>query len=146
MVAKHVSGVDHIALQLSDLEEGLGFFRDLLGFKTRFEVTFEGLRIVNLQAGKIEIEMWERPVGDHPGKPSTALNQPGVNHIAIEVSRLEEVLHGIQAQGYELLRDIYQPTEGIREAVVLGPDNLEIQFVEQNIPLLIWRSIRGDFK
>ena len=146
MIAKHVSGINHIALQLSDLEEGLSFFRDLLGFKTKFEVSFEGLRIVNLQAGKIQIEMWERPNGDQPGKPPTALNRPGVNHVAIEVSHLEDVLHGVQAHGYELLLDIYQPTEGIREAVVLGPDNLEIQFVEQNVPLLIWRSIRGDFK
>ena len=146
MIAKHVSGIGHIALQLSDLEEGLSFFRDLLGFKTRFEVSFEGLRIVNLQAGKIEIEMWERPNGDHPGKPQNALSRAGVNHIAIEVSHLEDVLRGVQAHGYELLVDIYEPTEGIREAVVLGPDNLEIQFVEQNVPLLIWRSIKGDFK
>jgi catechol 2,3-dioxygenase-like lactoylglutathione lyase family enzyme len=146
MVAKHVSGIDHIALQLSDLEAGVSFFRDLLGFKTCFEVSFEDLRIVNLKAGKIEIEMWERPDGDHLGKPPTALSRPGVNHIAITVNHLEEVLQGVQAHGCELIKDIYQPTEGIREAVILGPDNLEIQFVEQNIPLLIWRSIKGDFK
>jgi hypothetical protein len=34
----------------------------------------------------------------------------------------------------------------IFDKVILGPDNLEIQLVEENIPLLIWRTIKGDFK
>jgi hypothetical protein len=48
--------------------------------------------------------------------------------------------------GFEIGADVYEPTRGIREAIVLGPDRVRVQFVEQNVPLLIWRAITGDFK
>lgn len=57
MFQKHIIGVDHIALQLPDLSEGLWFFNEFLGFKIRFRVEFEGHQIMMLKAGKIEIEM-----------------------------------------------------------------------------------------
>jgi len=143
MLQKNIVGIDHIALQLPDLDEGLRFFNELLGFKVKFETVFEGQKIVMLQAGKIEIEMWEHREGTDAGAPAPA---NGVHHVAIGVKGLDDAMAHARSAGLDILADVYEPTRGIREAVVQGPGGTRIQFVEQNVPLLIWRAITGDFK
>ncbi len=143
MLQKNIIGVDHVALQLPDLDEGLWFFNELLGFKVKFEAAFEGQKIIMLQAGKIEIEVWENREG---ADSSTLAPENGMHHLAIGVKRLDDVMNHARRAGLEVLADIYEPTRGIREAIVRGPGGTRIQFVEQNVPLLIWRAITGDFK
>jgi methylmalonyl-CoA/ethylmalonyl-CoA epimerase len=143
MIQKNIIGIDHIALQVPELAEGLAFFSDLLGFKINLEVKFEGKKIVMLKAGKIEIEMW---AGQSEGKIFSGESDNGVHHLAIRVKNLDGVMAELKAMGVEILTDIYAPTDGIREAIVRGPGGVRVQFVEQNIPRLIWRTIKGDFK
>jgi methylmalonyl-CoA/ethylmalonyl-CoA epimerase len=141
MLKKNILGIDHVALQLPDLEEGLRFFSEWLGFRVKLEVTFEGQRVVMLQAGKIEIEMWQ-------GQEKASSNEPaganGVHHLAIQVKHLDHVMACAREAGIEILNDVYEPTKGIREAIIQGPGGVRVQFVEQNVPLLIWRSLRGE--
>jgi hypothetical protein len=59
---------------------------------------------------------------------------------------LEVVMAHMKESGVEVLAEIYEPTDGIREAIVQGPGGVRVQFVEQNIPRLIWRTIKGDFR
>ena len=42
MIKKNFVSINHIALQLPDLAEGVHFLHDLLGFKIRMETEFEG--------------------------------------------------------------------------------------------------------
>lgn len=141
MLKKNTLGIDHVALQLPDLEEGLRFFSEWLGFRVKFEVTFEGQRVVMLQAGKIEIEMWQAQEHADAGEPAGA---NGVHHLALQVKQLDHVMACAREAGIKVLNDIYEPTRGIREAIVQGPGGVRVQFVEQNVPLLIWRTIRGE--
>lgn len=143
MTIKNVLGVDHIALQLPSLIEGLRFFNELLGFKVKLRVTIEGQQIVFLQAGKVELEIWEDSSGD-----ATQLDEAtvGVHHLALQVKDLEAIMDYMRDKDVQVLIDIYEPTRGIREAIVQGPGGVRIQFVEQNVPLLIWRSLKGEFK
>jgi len=146
MAISSIEGIDHIALKLSCLDEGLRFFRDLMGFPVKFELEYEGLRVVILQAGKVQLEMWEDVVSESLPRPGRALTRQGVNHLAFAVKHLETVLETMREHGYQVIKDVYEPTQGIREAVILGPDNIDIQLVEQNVSILIWRTIRGDFR
>ncbi|MBN1146013.1 MAG: VOC family protein [Anaerolineales bacterium] len=143
MIQNNILGVDHVALQVPSLAQGLQFFHELLGFKIKFETAFEGHKIVMLKAGKIEIEMWE---GQAAGNLAAHDSDYGVHHLAVQVKDLEAVVAHMRKIGVEVLADIYEPTHGIREAIVQGPGGVRVQFVEQNIPLLVWRSIKGDFK
>ena len=143
MIQNSIVGVNHIALQLSSLEEGMQFFSELLGFKVKFRASFESYEIIMLKAGKIELEMW---AGQPNGDWSADRVDIGVHHIAVQVKDLEAVVAHMKDNGIKILADIYEPTQGIREAIVEGPDGVRVQFVEQNIPLLIWRAVRGDFK
>lgn len=143
MIQKNIVGIDHVALQVPSLAGGLQFFQELLGFKVKFEVEFEGHQIVMLKAGKMEIEMW---AGPPEGKSSVDDLAYGVHHLAVQVKDLEAVITYMKETGIRVLADIYEPSRGIREAIVQGPGGVRVQFVEQNIPLLIWRTIKGDFK
>ena len=146
MLKEHVTSIDHIALQLSNLPEGLHFFQDLLGFKTKFEFEYDSMQIVVLQAGKIEIEMWANGNTNPAESTSIENTKLGTHHIAVAVKDIEHVVNIVREQGYPVKQDIYEPTRGIREAIVLGPDNIAVQFIEQHIPTLIWRAIKGEFK
>ena len=143
MIQREILGVDHIALQVPSLEEGLHFFHDILGFKLGLKVQVEGHQIVMIKAGKIEIEMWEGELGQTESKQAS---DHGVHHLAIQVKDLEAVMAHMKAIDVEVLTDILEPTQGIQEAMVSGPGGIRVQFVEQNIPLLIWRTLKGDFK
>jgi hypothetical protein len=85
--------------------------------------------------------MWEDNNGDSGKAPAN-----GVHHLAIVVDKLDSVMEHIKREGIEIIADVYEPTRGIREAIVRGPDNVRVQFVERNLPLLIWRIITGDLK
>jgi catechol 2,3-dioxygenase-like lactoylglutathione lyase family enzyme len=143
MNPKLFAGIDHIAMQLPDLGEGLRFFHDLLGFKVRLQAEFEEQKIVMLKAGKIEIELWE---GKNEGKIHLNDSDYGVHHLAVQVKNLDSVIACMKKRHVKILADIYEPTRGIREAIVQGPGGVRVQFVEQNVPLLIWRTIKGDFR
>ena len=69
-----------------------------------------------------------------------------MHHLAIQVKDLEGVMSHLKGIGTEILAEIYEPTDGIREAIVCGPGGVRVQFVEQNITRLIWQTIKGDFK
>ena len=143
MKNENIVGVDHIAIQLPNMEEGLHFFRDLLGFRVSLDVTYDGYQIIMLKAGKIELELWENKAEGVETAPSLIY---GVDHLAIEVKDLDAALALMHANDIKVLKEPYEPTHGIREAIFLGPAGVRVQFVEQNVPLLIWRSIKGDFR
>jgi catechol 2,3-dioxygenase-like lactoylglutathione lyase family enzyme len=143
MIHKNIGGIDHIALQVPNLEAGKQFFEDILGFKVVREIKFEDYKIVMLKAGKIEIEMWQRKEDETQVREN---GNSGVHHLAIQVKDMDAVMAHMKEVGVDILTEIYEPTRGIREAIVLGPGGARVQFVEHNIPLLIWRSITGDFK
>jgi len=141
MLQQQIKGMAHIALQLSDLDEGLRFFSEWLGFKVKFEVDFEDHRIVMLNAGRIELEMWEADAAVPRDETGCS-----VHHLAIKVKDLDAVMAEMRSRDVTVLADIYEPTRGIREAIVQGPDGIRVQLVEQNVPLLIWRVLTRDFK
>ena len=143
MNPKLFTGPDPIALQLPDLGEGLRFFHEWRGFKIALETKFEELHIVMLKAGSVEIELWE---GKNEGKAHLEYSDYGVHHLAVQVRDLEAVMARMRASGVLILADIYAPTRGIREAIVQGPGGVRVQFVEQDLPLLVWRTIKGDFR
>jgi catechol-2,3-dioxygenase len=59
MLGSNVIAVDQAALRLTDVDKGLRFFNDILGFKVNFSLQYDGFRVVMLQLGRIGLEMWE---------------------------------------------------------------------------------------
>jgi catechol 2,3-dioxygenase-like lactoylglutathione lyase family enzyme len=78
-----VAGIDHVAILVSDQEKAVVFFRDLLGFKEKFDFVYDGVRIIILKAGKIDLEIWEDRAQAVPECPDAPLQHMGVNHLAL---------------------------------------------------------------
>lgn len=104
----------HAGLTVSDIEESLRFWRDLLGFEQtgrgRIEwehidelVGLDGTDIewVELRLGDgttVELQQHRRPTGE--ALPPGGENDPGRSHLSLIVDDLEAILRRAQAQGF----------------------------------------------
>jgi len=139
-------GLDHVSLLLNDLEEAIRFFHFLLGLPLLAKIMRDDGHVAIFRAGRVNMEVWE-PFSDS-GSPVKGYhrNPQYLNHLAFEVRELEDLLVDLQEAGYEVLDDIFEPTDGVKEAVVKGPDGIRCKLVEQNISRLMWRSFSGKLK
>jgi hypothetical protein len=55
-----------------------------------------------------------------------------VENVEIMVKNINSVLSQVIKYGYEVVDYVFDPVQGVKEAVVLGPDNIKVQFVERN--------------
>ena len=91
----------HVGITVSDLEETLPFYRDVLGLEVvdRFDVGgeafsdavgIEGARgeFAHLEADGVRVELVEYDP-EARGSPAAGLNQPGAKHAAFAVDDLE---------------------------------------------------------
>ena len=132
-----ISRASHIALECRDISEPYAFFTRVLGLKRKLGFTFESQRIAILGARGLDIELIEDP---------KAVERFASLHIAFKVRSIDSAMAVIRKQGITVLRDVYAPTEGIREALIEGPIGLVVQFVEEHTATLIWRSVKGEFR
>jgi len=107
--------VDHIAIAVRNLEEGLKIYRDLLGLKI-MEVKVvedEGVKIAFLDAGDLKVEVME-PLGkDTPVGRFLSKRGEGMHHIAFLVTDLDEILMKVKSFGLRLTGEP-KPREGGR--------------------------------
>jgi catechol 2,3-dioxygenase len=112
--------IGHVHLKVADLERGLAFYRDVLGF----EVTQRyGRQAVFLSAGgyhhHIALNTWESAGGSPPPRGAT-----GLFHLAILYptrALLADAVHRVLAAGIELDG---ASDHGVSEAIYLrDPDN-----------------------
>jgi len=127
----------HIALECRNISEPYAFFTGVLGLKPKLGFTFEGQRIAVLGAGGLDIELIEDP---------EAVERFASLHIAFKVRNIEAAIEAVRRQGITVIRDVYTPTKGIREALIEGPIGLVVQFVEEHPATLIWRAVKGEFR
>jgi len=92
--------IGHVHLKVADIERGLGFWRDVLGF----EVTQRRDGAVFLSAGgyhhHIALNTWESKGGSQPAQGTT-----GLYHVAIlypDRAALADALRRVQAAGIRL--------------------------------------------
>lgn len=143
MARKASMGLDHISLMLSNIEEGMRFFHTILGFPVLTDLRKSDKEVVVVRAGRVHIELWQRDRCSPDNRKTTDKKPVYLNHLAFQVRGLDELMDEVRSAGYEVIEEIYVPTEGVREAMILGPDGLNVQFVEQNISKLLWRTVSG---
>ncbi len=113
--------IDHLGVAVPSLAEGRALYERLLGFEVEFEeeVETEKVRVCGLAAGDSTIELLE------PTDPSSAIAKalekrgPGLHHIAIEVSGIDELLPRLKAAGVRLIDEVPRPgSRGTKVAFV----------------------------
>ncbi len=115
------STIEHLGVAVPSLEEGLKLYRDLLGFVEEFreEVATEHVNVVGLKAGDTTIELLE-PTSDE-GAIARHLERrgPGLHHIAVAVTGLDDLLVRMKDAGVRLLDESPRPgARGTRVAFI----------------------------
>ncbi len=122
---KLITRIDHVALVVRNIDEALGFYRDVLGMQPSGIKTLpaEGVRIAFLPSGGpggSEIELVE------PLDPTTGVAQflekrgEGLHHICLETPDIDAALAYLQARGARVIDSTpRQAAEG--RAIFLHP-------------------------
>ena len=150
-----VRGLSHIAICVADLEESLGFYRDILGLTVKMHATQE----MGQRPGAQSAHMYERPrksrtvadvyiddpestqpylvltshPGDQVGGEPIKLDQKGISHISFSVEDLNAFAEELISKDLPLagtIEDFTDESGNVRTIFVYDPDGILVQFDE----------------
>lgn len=100
-----VRKVDHIGVAVSNLEEALKIYTDVLGLKLHgTEVVEEQkVRVAFMPVGDTEIELLESTDPEGPIAKFIEKRGEGIQHIAFRVDDIEEALEQMRRKGVRLI-------------------------------------------
>lgn len=118
--APHVA---HIGVAVTDLDEAVRFYRDVLGLTPSSEENADGARIVSFPFGDTQIELLEPQATDGPVAKFIARRGPGIHHLCLRVADLDATLERCRRLGYRLVDDT--PRAGVhgRRIAFLHPQS-----------------------
>ncbi|MGQ9530723.1 MAG: methylmalonyl-CoA epimerase [Candidatus Bathycorpusculaceae bacterium] len=101
-------GVDHVGIAVKNLDEALGVYQNVLGFR------LEGIHALNERkvkvaflssGGETRIELLEPLGSDSPIAKFLENRGEGIHHIAMKVENIEAVLEDFKRKGVVLVDD-----------------------------------------
>lgn len=99
-------GVDHVGVAVKNLDEAIGVYRDILGFKLLgvHVLTERKVKVAFLSTGgETQIELLE-PIGsDSPVAKFLENRGEGIHHVAVKVDNIENVLEELKKKGVMLV-------------------------------------------
>ena len=100
-----VRKVDHIGVAVSNLEEALKIYTDVLGLKLHGAEVVEQqkVRVAFMPVGDTEIELLESTDPEGPIAKFIEKRGEGIQHIAFRVDDLEEALEQMRQKGVRLI-------------------------------------------
>ena len=105
-----ISGVDHIGIAVNSIEEARKLYSDIFGFEFGDIEEGQGIRTVFISAGNTKFELLE-PVDPESGLAKFIERRgEGVNHLALEVSNIEDALRTLKEKGIPLVDE--KPRKG----------------------------------
>jgi catechol 2,3-dioxygenase-like lactoylglutathione lyase family enzyme len=138
--------VDHIGINVLDLEAAKIFFTDL-GFTVVGEAMMEGElvdRVTGLKGVKDDIVMLQAPDGKlnlelvkfhHPidgaGVQQSAANTLGLRHLCFEVEDLDGIVKTLQQKGRELVGSVQNYENIWKLCYVHGPEGIILELAEK---------------
>ena len=112
-------GVDHVGVAVKNLDEAIGVYRDVLGFK------LEGVHVLTERkvkvaffstGGETHIELLEPLGSDSPVAKFLESRGEGIHHVAVRVNDIESVLTELKNKGVTLIDD--KPKAGAEGAKI----------------------------
>ena len=98
--------IAHVGVAVTDLDDALAFYRDVLGGMPRPPLTADGATVVLLDLGTGQVELL------HSADPTTPIGKflakrgPGLHHVCYKVPNLDAALDRCRAEGYRLLDEV----------------------------------------
>jgi methylmalonyl-CoA/ethylmalonyl-CoA epimerase len=95
--------IAHIGIAVRGLNDGLSFYRDVLGLAEHELEDSDGARIAGLAAGPSLVELLEGSAPDSPITKFVAKRGPGIHHVCFAVDDLDGTLARCRAAGIRLI-------------------------------------------
>ena len=126
MLNEWVTGLQHIGIPTSDIEEMIAFFQSF-GFRAGYRTENEGQAVCFLQLKNVQLEAYQS---------ENAANAPGaIEHIALDVSDIERVYAHVSSMEYAIAENgiRYLPfwEKGVRFFTVIGPEQVKVEFSQK---------------
>ena len=108
-----ITGLEHIGIAVSNLDEALKVYEKILGLKVKKIRVIEEQRVkaALLLAGKIKIELTEPTDKEGPVARFIQKKGEGIHHIAFTVTNLEDFLEKVKEKGVALVDE--KPRMGV---------------------------------
>ncbi len=102
-----VGKIDHIGIAVSNLDEAVKLYRDVLGLELHGTevVPEQKVRVAFLPVGDTEVELLESTSADGPIAKFIETKGQGIQHIAFRVNDIEAALEEMKAKGMRLIDD-----------------------------------------
>jgi methylmalonyl-CoA/ethylmalonyl-CoA epimerase len=100
-----VSKIDHIGIAVSNLDEAVKLYKDVLGLELHGTevVPEQKVKVAFLPVGDTEVELLESTSADGPIAKFIEAKGQGIQHIAFRVDDIEAVLEEMKANGMRLI-------------------------------------------
>ncbi len=100
-----IKRIDHIAIAMEDLNQGLGFWEKALGLHVHAvrNVPEQAVDVAFLPVGASEVELVEPVTADSGIAKWLQKRGPGIHHICFEVDDIRQTLAELAGQGVELI-------------------------------------------
>jgi catechol 2,3-dioxygenase-like lactoylglutathione lyase family enzyme len=143
-----VLSFNHTAFTVTDLDQVLPFFRDLLGFEQTSRAPRDGRLIgrmtsidgveieiayVHGPGHRIELIQYQAPADRTVVVPR--LCDAGAAHVALNVRGIEALIAASAPFGFKLVGEIIEidagPNQGSQVAYLRGPDGITVEYIQQ---------------
>jgi catechol 2,3-dioxygenase-like lactoylglutathione lyase family enzyme len=127
-----VTGVDHISINVKDLETSVAFYKEVLGFRRLQTVPMDddlSLTFLEVPGGaRMELFSYKNgiPAATHGEK------DPGLRHLAFWVDSVEGVEKRLREKGITMVLSTTDlPSLGARVLLFLDPDGVTLELCEK---------------
>ena len=111
--------IAHVGIAVRGLDEGVSFYRDVLGMDPVPVHDSDGAQIVAFDAGPSLVELLAAESADSPIGKFIAKRGPGIHHVCFAVDDLDATLERCRAHGIKLIDETPRTgAEGKRIAFV----------------------------
>jgi len=112
---------NHAMIYVKDVERGLGFYRDLLGFKLIEDFRYEGIPVY----ARLRAPGGDCTIALHQAGPGVSLASDGVR-LYFEIRDLDDFCHKLQKKNFYITQLPRMMPWGWRHAYLNDPDGHEI--------------------
>ena len=112
--------INHVAIALPQLEDGLAFWQEALGISLHHteDVPSQKSRVGFLPIGDNEVELVQPTDKDSGLARYLDKRGPGLHHICLEVDNIDEMIAQLKGKGIQMIDDMPKVLEGRKMAFI----------------------------
>ncbi|MEY3019273.1 MAG: hypothetical protein RLZZ272_257 [Actinomycetota bacterium] len=118
-----VTRIDQIAIAVTDLDDALELFARAFGItaRSRERIESDGVEEAMLDVGGVAIQLLQATREDSPVARFVERRGPGLHHLGLAVTDLDDALSHLRGEGIELIDEVPRPGGGGHRVAFVHP-------------------------